>query len=60
VNKVTVYYRKEAGNLSYIDVELKLGEGHKEGILEVKEYLVQKGDCLTNKAVLAVIEGGKQ
>jgi hypothetical protein len=52
-----VYYRTDNGKLGHF---LASGQvSHKEAILTVQEALVAEGDCLTNKAVLAVIQGGK-
>lgn len=48
-----VYFRNENGSLGQVAVASCAS--HKDAILEVKELLVQGGDCLTNKAVLAVI-----
>lgn len=59
---INVYYRKDDGKLGHFawnpDEEHK--EPHKEAILTVREALVAEGDGLENKAVLAVIKGGKQ
>ena len=52
----SVYYRKDDGKLGQFNVAGQ--ESHKDAILTVKEALVAEGDCLTNKAVLAVIKGG--
>lgn len=52
-----IYHRKEDGSLGQLHVGKC--DSHKDAILTVKEALVAEGDCLTNKAVLAVIKGGK-
>lgn len=51
-----VYFRNDNGTLGRVDAKEAT---HKDAILEVKELLVDEGDCLTNKAVLAIISGGK-
>jgi hypothetical protein len=56
-NSYNVYFREDSGHLGHIYAENY--KDHKEAILSVKETLVEEGDCLTNKAVLAVINGGK-
>lgn len=55
-NATYVYFRNIDRSLGVVKVSDV--PSHKDAILEVKELLVQGGDCLTNKAVLAVIEGG--
>lgn len=52
-----VYFRNADGSLGQVNA---IKKDHKDAILAVKELLVAEGDCLTNKAVLAVIEGGMQ
>jgi len=52
-----VYFRTQSGSIGAIKASDCVS--HKQAILEVKELLVAGGDCLTNKAVLAVIKGGK-
>jgi hypothetical protein len=52
-----VYFRNEDGTLGLVRASTA---DYKEARLGVREMLVAEGDCLTNKAVLAVIEGGKK
>ena len=52
-----VYFRNDNGKLGRIDAN---EPSHKDAILEVKGLLVDEGDCLINKPVLVLIEGGKQ
>lgn len=53
-----IYFRNEDGSLGMMrDTS---GISHKDSIMDVKEQLVAGGDCLTNKPVLALIEGGKK
>lgn len=56
-NSYNVYFREDSGHVGHIKADNY--KNHKDAILSVKETLVAEGDCLTNKAVLAVIEGGK-
>ncbi len=52
------YFRTEDGSLCMIrDAECA---SHNDAILSAKEMLVAEGDCLTNKAILVSITGGKQ
>ena len=57
-----VYFRNENGSLGRIVASNyeAFEHPHKEAILTAKEHMVEQGDCLDNKAVLAVIEGGKK
>lgn len=57
MSSTNVYSRNIDGSLGVVKVDTS---DHKEAILSVKEYLVATGDCLTNKAVLALILGGKK
>jgi len=52
-----VYFRNDDGSLGQVKAESF--KSHKDAIIFVKEGLVFDGDGLENKAVLAVIEGGK-
>jgi len=52
-----VYFRNEDGSLGRIKADNY--NDHEEAIFSVKESLVANGDGLENKAVLAVINGGK-
>jgi hypothetical protein len=52
-----VYFRNDDGSLGCVKAENF--KKHKEAITFVKEGLVAEGDGLENKAVLAVINGGK-
>jgi 1-deoxy-D-xylulose 5-phosphate reductoisomerase len=56
-NTYNVYFRTQSGAIGAMIATNHVS--HKKAILAVKEALVAGGDCLTNKAVLAVIEGGK-
>lgn len=54
---IDVYHRKDDGKLGQHHIDT---DSHKEAILTSKEALVADGDCLTKKAILAVIKGGKE
>jgi hypothetical protein len=60
---INVYFRTTEGKLGQLKWEADdayYKEPHKEAIITVQEALVADGDGLENKAVLAVIKGGKQ
>lgn len=60
---INVYFRTDKGKLGKLAWEADSDyykEPHKEAIFTVQEALVADGDGLENKAVLAVINGGKQ
>lgn len=52
-----VYYRKADNTLG--EMHASDDYSHKEAILTVKEALVAGGDDIHQKAILAVIQGGK-